>query len=98
MSFLFLLILSSCSTLSPSFVTTVKDHRSITTETNTAMINTITDECASETDEENLRACDDLIERFHVISRQAVAIEKYVMNELTEEELALFIRSKWGAQ
>ncbi len=92
-----LILISGCSTLSPSFITVVQDHRTVTTETNTAIINTLRDECEAETDPINLEACEDLIERLQIIFHQAVAIEDYVMDKATEEDLALYIRSKWRA-
>ena len=92
---LVILAISGCSTLSPSFVTTVQDQRVLTDETNAAIINTLQYECQAETDPVVASACDDLVERLNVISRQAVAIEKYVRNKLTEEELAKYLRTKW---
>lgn len=95
LAILTLTLISGCSLSSPFFLATVRDHRTVTAETNAAIINTLQDECESETDLAKVEACDDLIERLRVISRQAVAIEKYVMHRATEEDLALYLRSKW---
>jgi len=92
-----LILISGCSSLSPYFITVSRDHRVVTTETNAAIIGTLRDECESETDLVKIKACEDLIKRLQVISRQSVAIEEYVMNKATEEDLAHYIRTKWRA-
>lgn len=90
-----LFLAGGCATLGPNFVTTVQDHKTITVETNEALLGTIGEECAATTNPDQLAACDDLLERIRTISRQAIAIEKYVMQNLNEEELALYMRAKW---
>ena len=95
LSSIIVLLISGCSAFAPSFVTTVQDHRALCLETNEAIINTLQDECATVTDFDKLAACEDLVERLKVISRQAIAIDKYVAQSLSDEELALYLRSKW---
>ena len=95
MSLLLLLLFSGCSSFSPAFVSTVSDHKELALETNRAIINTLVDECASETDPENLEAAAELIERLEIIMSQAEAIDAYVRHLMTEEELAKYLAFKW---
>lgn len=89
------LLISGCERLNATFIQTVHDHRILTVETNEAVLSALSDECATVTDADALEGCKDLSERLRVISYQSIAIDKYIINELTEEELAMFIRSKW---
>jgi len=92
-----LIPISGCLSINTEFISVVKDHRIMTIETNDAIISTLEDECKFETDSIKLEVCNDLIERLRIISRQSVAIEKYIMHEVTEKDLALYLRSKWEA-
>lgn len=91
-----LLISSGCVRLSPGFITVVKDHRSLTNETNSAIILTLKEECDSAKNQEQKNACLDLIDRLEIITKQSNAIDSYITNEITERDLILYLRSRWS--
>ncbi len=84
-----------CTRFSPEFVTVVDDHRQLTTETNTTLIQSIQEEINSTSNAEKSEALEDLKERLEIISKQSEVIDKFVQDNLTPEQLAVLLSAKW---
>lgn len=91
-----LLFLSGCaSTLSPHFVQSMREHREDTLLVNQSLVRTFQEEMDKDDRPEAKAAYREIINNLNVISHQASILERYVWNNLTEDELILVLRSKW---
>ena len=90
-----LLILSGCKSLSNTFITAVREHRQDTVLVNQSLINTFVTEKEKETRPEAIIAYDEIINNLKTVSHQAEILDQFIWSELTEDELASFLRSKW---
>lgn len=88
-------LLSGCQTLSPTFVQSVREHRDDTVLVNQSLILTFQEEMDKDERPEAKAAYQEIINNLNMISHQSEILEKYVWEELTEEELILVLRSKW---
>ena len=91
-------LMGCVSNFSPEFVVVAQDHRQLTMETNSALVYSIEEELDETTDPAEREALADLIERLVIINAQAEAIDKFVKEDLTSEQLAMFLRAKWRTQ
>ncbi len=93
---LILLVCVGCGPkYSPTLVTLAQDHKNVTVETNTALISSISDDMETEMDVEVRAALSDLKERLEIISAQSKAMYTFMMQEMTEEELAEVAAAVW---
>ena len=93
---LFVLVGSGCvSTLSPTFVQSVREHREDTALVNQSLIRTFQEEMDKDERPEAKAAYQEIINNLNTISHQSEILERYVWDELTEDELILVLRSKW---
>ncbi len=90
------LLLSGCaSTLSPYFVKAMREHRADTKLVNQSLVRTFQEEMDKDERTEAKAAYQEIINNLNTISHQSKVLERYVWEELTEDELALVLRSKW---
>lgn len=90
------LFLSGCaSTLSPIFVHSVREHREDTELVNRSLVRTFQEEMDQEERLEAKTAYQEIINNLNTISHQSEILERYVWDELTEDELILVLRSRW---
>lgn len=90
------LFLSGCkSTLSPNFIQATREHREDTVLVNQSLVRTFYDEMNKENRPEAKAAYQEIINNLKTIAHQSEVLERYVWEELTEEELILVLRSKW---
>lgn len=90
--------LFSCSTLSPTFVQSMREHREDTLLVNESLVRTFQEEMDNDERTEAKAAYREIINNLNTISHQSEVLERYVWNKLTEEELILVLRSKWRAK
>ncbi|MHA2279503.1 MAG: hypothetical protein ACXAC5_01240 [Promethearchaeota archaeon] len=91
---LFVLI-SGCSTLSPTFVQAVQEHRQDTMSVNQSLILTFQEEMEAETRPEAKAAYQEIINNLSTVSHQADLLHRYLQRNMTEDELIMVLRSKW---
>lgn len=93
------LLLSGCqSTLSPTFVQSMREHREDTTLVNESLVSAFQEEMDKEERPEAKAAYQEIINNLNTISHQSEILERYVWDQLTEDELMLVLRSKWRAK
>lgn len=90
------LFLSGCATaLNPTFVQSMREHRQDTMLVNNALIDTFQKEMDKDDRPEAKSAYQKIINNLKTISHQSEVLEKYIWNNLTEEELILILKTKW---
>lgn len=87
--------LFSCSTLSPTFVQAVKEHRTDIFLVNNSLIATFQEEMDKDERPEAKTAYQEIIDNLNTISHQSEILERYVWDKLTEAELVFVLRLKW---
>lgn len=95
---LFLLsLIVGCETtaISSTFVQAVKEHRQDTYKVNDSLVAAMTEQMEEETQPEAKEAYWEIINNLNEISNQADILYKHVWGELTEDELAKLLKSKW---
>ena len=91
-SILFLFIVGCSSQIRPAFVSVLYDHKVLTTETSVALIKSIEEEKKTTTKLEEIKTLNDLIIRLQTISKQSEVLYDYIKNNMTEEQLAAYIK------
>lgn len=95
---LFVLIMGCQSTLTPTFVQSIREHRQDTVLVNQSLISALQEEMEAESRPEVKEAYQEIINNLSTISHQAEILEKYVWNKMTEEELIEVLRAKWRTE
>ncbi len=94
-----LLMISGCaSALSPYLVQSIREHREDTLLVNQSLVRTFQEEMDKDERPEAKAAYQEIINNLNMVSHQSEILEKYVWEELTEEELIIVLRSKWRIQ
>lgn len=90
---------SGCaSTLSPHFVQSMREHREDTTLVNESLVRTFQEEMDKDERPEAKAAYQEIINNLNTITHQSEILDRYVWEDLTEDELILVLRSKWRAK
>lgn len=93
---LLVLLLSGCqSTLSPTFVQSMREHREDTILVNESLVRTFQEEMDEDERPEAKAAYQEIINNLNTITHQSEILERYIWDNLTEDELMLVLRSKW---
>ena len=95
LSGLIVLLLSGCSTLSPTFVQSMREHREDTVLVNQSLVRTFQEKMDKDERPEAKAAYQEIINNLNAITHQSEILERYVWDKLTEDELILVLRSKW---
>lgn len=91
-----ILLFSGCaSTLSSSFVNAVREHKDDTRWVNDSLVLTFQEEMQKENRPEAQAVYQEIINNLNAITHQADVLDRYVWNNLTEDELIMVLRSKW---
>ena len=94
--FLFFLFFANCrSSFNPEFVKAVQEHKNNTFLVTDSLIQTFQDEMAKETRPEAIDAYQEIIDNLIKISHESDVLNRYVWQELSEEELIKILQSNW---
>ena len=93
---LFFLFFANCrSSLNPTFVRAVQEHKNNTFLVTDSLIQTFQDEMAKETRPEAIDVYQEIIDNLTEISHESDILNKYVWNQISEEELIKILQSNW---
>lgn len=90
-----ILLVGGCQTLSPHFANAVKQHREDTLAVNQSLVATFQEEMDKDDRSEAKEAYQEIINNLNAISYQSQIIERYIWENLTEDELILVLRTRW---
>lgn len=92
--FSFLFIIGCSSKFKPDYIAVLQDHKTITNETNKALIKSIEEEKQTLTNSDDIKVLDDLVMRLSIINRQADVLYKYAVGEAKEETLIQILKKE----
>jgi len=89
------LFLGCVSSINPTFVQAIKEHKQDTLLVNNSLVATFEEEMANETRPEAIVAYEEIINNLNFISHQATILYKYLTKELSEEDFVTYLKYNW---